>query len=171
MSLYRACMPQFRKMLLNLRCWIDKGAEHARATGRDPETLLACRLAPDQFPLVKQVQAACDTSKLVVARLTGKQAPKHDDTEKTLDEIRARIDETLAYLETISEADFEGAAEKKIVLFFDPTKVARGEDYVHDFSLANFYFHVTTAYSILRHEGVPLGKSDYIGSLTTQPAT
>jgi hypothetical protein len=171
MTLYRACMPQFRQMLLNLRTWLGTGEEHARATGRDPEALLSCQLAPDQFPLLRQIQAACDTSKLVVARLTGKQAPKHDDTEKTLAEIRTRIDATLAYLETIGADDFEGADEKKIALFWDATKTMRGEDYLHEFSLANFYFHVTTAYAILRHEGVPLGKFDYIGRLTTQSAT
>jgi len=166
MPLYEATIPQFKKALGNLQQWLDKATEFATSKSFDPSVLLTARLAPDQFPLIRQIQSACDGAKTTSARLTGKQPPVHPDTEQTLDEIRARISTVLAYLDTFSADDFKGADTRKIPLFFMPGKAALGADYLNEFCLPNFYFHLTTAYAILRHNGVALGKMDFIGSMT-----
>src|SRR5688500_15965303 len=165
MSLYEFSVPQFTKMLKNLHRWLDLGVEHAEKKSFKPEVLLAARLAPDQYPLLTQIQVACDSAKLTCARLTGKEAPKHPDTEQTLEELRARIQSVVAYLETFSARDFEGSETRAIGLPFAPGKVMSGADYLSEFALANFYFHLNHAYAILRHNGVPLGKTEYMGSL------
>jgi hypothetical protein len=115
------------------------------------------------FPLVGQIQSACDGAKFVAARLSGKEAPKHPDTEQTLDEIRARIRSVLDYLSGFKESDFEGADERLVPLGFMPGKGLRAADYLHEMALPNTYFHLTTAYGILRHAGVELGKMDFLG--------
>ncbi|HMJ16388.1 MAG TPA: DUF1993 domain-containing protein [Polyangiaceae bacterium] len=165
MSLYEASVPQFTKMLKNLGRWLDSGAEHAAKKSFKPEVLLAARLAPDQYPLLTQIQVACDSAKLTCARLTGKEAPKHPDTEQTVEELRARIQSVVGYLETFSARDFEGAESRSIGLPFAPGKIMSATDYLNEFGLPNFYFHLNLAYAILRHNGVALGKTDYIGSL------
>jgi hypothetical protein len=165
MSLYAASVPQLSKMLQNLDKWLEAGAAHAQKKSFDPNVLATSRLAPDQYPLVRQVQSACDAAKFLVARLTGKEAPKHPDTEQTIAELRTRIGAVVEYLGTIKEADFEGASARKIALPFLEGKVLRAGDYLNQMALPNFYFHVTTAYAILRHNGVELGKRDFIGSL------
>ena len=170
MSMHRGCMPQFRQMLLNLRAWLEEAEALWKERGRDPDSLLPLRLADDQFSLVQQVQIACDTAKKTAARLTGAEAPVHDDSEETLAELYRRIEETIAFLDTLEEADFAGAEDRLVVLPFNTSRASRGEDYLHEFALPNFYFHLVTAYSILRHEGVPLGKQTYLGRLTTRPA-
>lgn len=155
---------EMRTMLVNLDAWLAKAIEHAKAKGFDPDVLAQARLAPDQFPLARQVQAACDSAKLAAARLAGKEAPAHPDEEKTLDELRARIGKATAFLDGLTREDFAGAAQQTVRLPFLPgDKGAVGLDYFIGFAQPNFFFHVTTAYAILRHNGVSLGKRDFIG--------
>jgi hypothetical protein len=156
---------QFSKMLRNLDHWIDKATEHGKAKPFDPDVLLAARLAPDQFNFARQVQSACDAAKFAAAYLSGKQAPSNPDTEKTLPELKQRIATVVAHLETYQASDFAGADERKVAPPWMQGKWLRGGDYIEQLALPNFYFHVATAYSILRHNGVPLGKQDYIGGL------
>jgi hypothetical protein len=165
MSLYEASVPQLAKMLKNLDKWLEAGEAFAAKKSADPNVLLTARLAVDQYALVRQVQAACDAAKFAAARLTGKEAPAHPDTEKTFEELHQRVRSVLAYLETFKAADFDGAEARAIELSFLPGKVISGADYLHEMVLPNFYFHVTTAYAILRHVGVDLGKRDFIGSM------
>jgi hypothetical protein len=165
MSFVYESVQEQKKMVRQLGGWIEKGVEFAKAKSFDPSILLAARLAPDQYPLLRQVQAVCDNAKFAGARLSGKEAPKHPDTEQTVEEIRVRIQSCLAFLDTLKPADFEGAEARLIDLHFMPGKVITGSDYLTEMALPNFYFHLTTAYAILRHNGVPLGKSDFIGSL------
>jgi hypothetical protein len=164
MSLHDAFVLQTSKMLHNLDGWLDKAEAHAKAKGFEVDVLAVARLAPDQYALVRQIQSACDSAKLGAARLACVEAPKHPDEEKTITELRARVRSTLAFLETITPAKLEGAADRDVLLPFMPGKAAKGSEYVVDFALPNFYFHVTTAYAILRHNGVSLGKYDYIGA-------
>ena len=165
MSFYEEAVFQPKKMLLNLGRWLDKAGEFAKTKSFEPDTLLTARLAPDQYPLLRQIQAACDSAKFPAARLAGKQAPSHPDTEQTMSEIRERVKVTVAYLETLSEADFAGAETRKVKLPFLEGKVVVGSDYLMEMARPNFYFHVAMAYAILRHNGVELGKMDYIGAM------
>lgn len=167
MSLYDFTVPQLRRMLVNLDRWLTAGVAFAEKKKFDPAVLLASRLAPDQFPLLRQVQSACDHAKFAASRLAGKDPPRHPDTEQTLDEVRARIQTVLAYLDSFERGDFQGADERVITIGALPKgKVMIGAEYLSEFALPNFYFHITTAYSILRHNGVDLGKLDYIGQIT-----
>jgi len=168
--LYDATVPQMSKMLTNLNRWLDKAVAHAEAKKFDPAVLLSARLAPDQYPLLKQIQAACDSAKSAAAHLSGQTQPKHPDTEQTLEEIRARIATCLAYLATFKASDFEGAETRPVSLPFLPGKVILGADYLNEMALPNFYFHITTAYAILRHNGVNVGKIDFIGGLKMRDA-
>lgn len=170
MSSMFASLVQMKKMLQNLDAWMGKAVDHATARGFDASVLLTARLAPDQYPLPRQIQAACDAAKLAAARLSGKEPPKHPDTETTLAELRARIATVIAYLDTFQASDFDGAEVRAIPLGFAPGKVMSGDDYLHEMATANFYFHLVTAYAILRHNGVALGKQDYIGSLNWRDA-
>lgn len=164
MSLYAATVPQLSKMLHNLERWLEEAETHAEARGFEPEVLLGMRLSPDQFPLLRQVQAACDAAKFAVARLVDTTPPVHEDTEQTLPEIRARIASVAGYIEGFGPADFAGAGERLVPLSFIPGKAATSGNYLNEFALPNFYFHVVTAYAILRHAGVKLGKRTYIGA-------
>lgn len=163
--LYDVTVPQFIKMLKNLNVILDKGALFAESKKIEMEVLLNSRLAPDQFTLLRQVQIACDTAKLGAARLAGKEAPVHEDKEKTLPELKARINEVLDYLGTFSPADFQGAHERKISQPRWEGKYLTGTEYAIQHALPNIYFHITTAYSILRHNGVEVGKKDYLGEM------
>ncbi len=163
--LYEMTVPPFIKTLKNLSAILDKGAHLAETKKFDVEVLLNSRLAPDQFPLTRQIQIACDTAKLGVARLTGKEAPSHPDTEKTLPELKTRIESTIAFLESVSAKDFEGADKKHISQPRWEGKYLTGEEYVLHHAIPNIYFHITTAYSILRHNGVEIGKKDFLGAL------
>jgi hypothetical protein len=165
MSLYDSSIPQLSKMLQNLERWLDKAADYAKTRNFDPETLLVARLAPDQYPLRKQIQAACDSAKFPAARLTGKKPPSHPDGEQTLPELRERIQSVISYLGSFKPEDFAGADKRQIELTFAEGQVIDGSDYLCEMALPNFYFHIVTAYSILRHNGVDLGKIDFIGSL------
>jgi len=166
MNLYQTTVPSLSNMVRNLGVLLDKGAEHAKAKNFDMQVLLNARLAPDQYPLLRQVQAACDAAKFVGARLASKEPPKNPDTETTHEELRARIASTLAFLETITAKDCEGAETRMTPLPFMPGKGMMVPDYVSQLGVPNFYFHLTTAYAILRHNGVALGKTDFITGLT-----
>lgn len=165
-AMYPLLLAQMKKQLLQVGLWLDKAEELAKAKKFDPNTLLEARLAPDQFPLVRQVQATCDAVKLGMARVTGKDAPSHPDTEKTVDELRARIKATVAFLDTLTEKDFAEAATRVISTPRWEGKTMTGESYVLGHMLPNFYFHLTTVYALLRHNGVDVGKRDYLGQLT-----
>jgi hypothetical protein len=156
-----------KKMLQNLDAWLEKAAAHAEQKKFDKQVLMQARLAPDAFPLLKQIQSASDGGKLLAARLSGKEAPVHADDEKTFDEARARIEKATAFIDTLSAKDFEGAATRIVVLPFIPgdKKGMTGMDYAFEFAGPNFFFHIVTAYQILRHNGVQLGKMDYVGGL------
>jgi hypothetical protein len=165
MNLYQLTVPQFEKTLHNVERWIDKAEVFAKTKNFDANTLLVARLAPDQYPLVRQIQTVCDNAKFACSRLSGKEMPKHPDTETTWDEIRTRIKSVLEYVKSFKPSDFEGAEERKITMPWMPGKYMTGKDYVTDFVLTNFYFHATTAFAILRKNGVDLGKMDFVGSL------
>lgn len=167
-SIYAYTVPTFTKLLGGLRTILDKGEAFARDKGIDQATLLNERLAPDMFPLVRQVQIACDNAKGGVARLAGIENPKHEDTETTFDELRARIDKTLAFIASVPEDAFKDAADRKITLPYFPDSYMAGFDYAREYVIPNFVFHVVTAYGILRHQGVPLGKTDFLNGLPLQ---
>jgi hypothetical protein len=170
MALYEACVPQMKKMLLNLLSWIDKAVSYAEEKKFDPEVLLSARLAPDQYNFTRQVQTACDSAKFAAARGSGQEPPSHPDTESTIEELRARIRSVVEYIESVEESAYAGADERVIVLPFIQGMACRGEDYLIELALPNFTFHLTTAYAILRHNGVNLGKRDYVGSMNLFPA-
>lgn len=163
--LYEITVPQFTKTLRNLNHILEKGVQFAETKKFESEVLLNSRLAPDMFPLLRQIQIACDTAKLCGARLSGKEAPKHDDSEKTMADVKTRIEQTLSFLNTLKAADYQGAEGKHITQPRWEGKYLTGEEYVHQHALPNFYFHVTTAYAILRHNGVDIGKKDYLGEM------
>lgn len=158
-------IPQYAKMLHNLEQWLDKAAAHAKAKGFELDTLVHARLAPDQYALDRQIQSACDTAKFSASYLSGKEPPAHPDTEKTIAELRTRIKACLAFLETVTPADVVGAEERKVAPRWLQGKWVKGDQFLLQMSLPNFYFHVTTAYAILRHNGVDLGKKDFIGGM------
>jgi len=166
--LYDLTVPQFTKMLENLSRCLDKAAAFAEAKKIDGEVLMQARLAPDQFALARQVQIACDTAKMGVAKLTGREWPVHEDNEKTLADAKARIDKVLAFLHTFSQADFADAATRSISQPRWAGKTLTGEQFALQHVIPNLYFHVTTAYAILRHNGVDLGKKDYLGAMPFQ---
>lgn len=156
----------FAKGLRQLERWLDKAAEHATAKKFDPNVLLGARLAPDQFAFVRQVQSACDSAKFACARLTEQKAPSHPDTETTIDELRARVRAVVEYVESVDAAAIDAGESRRIPFPQAPGKVMVGHDYLQQFGIPNFYFHLTHAYAILRHNGVPLGKMDFLGRLT-----
>ena len=163
--MYFETLSQMKKMLGQLDKWLDATAAFADAKKIDPNTFLGFRLAPDQFAFARQVQTACDTAKLAASRLSGKDAPKNEDTEATLDELHSRIRATIAYLDGFTAKDFEAAATRSITQPRWEGKTMSGADYFMEHALPNFFFHVTTAYAILRHNGVGIGKSDFIGPI------
>jgi uncharacterized protein len=164
--MYLQTFAQMKKQLGQLDKWLDAAAAHAAAKSFDPNLFLGFRLAPDQFAFARQVQSACDTAKLAVARLTGQDAPKHADTEATLDELHARVRAVIAYLDGFSSKDLEAAAERTISQPRWEGRTMTGADYFLEHAIPNFYFHLTHSYAILRHNGVPLGKRDYLGALS-----
>jgi len=165
MTLYPIVL-EMRKLLGNMGGWLDKAESHASAKGYDPNTLLQARLAPDMFPLVSQFQSACDNAKFAVAFSTGKEPPSHPDTEQTFAEVRARIAKVIDYLGTFSDKDFEGTDSRSVSRPRWEGRSLSGTDYFLEQAMPNFFFHLTTAYAILRHNGVELGKRDYLGKLS-----
>jgi hypothetical protein len=163
-SMYQASAPRFANTLRNLSAILDKAQAHAEARKIDPAVLTGSHLYPDMFALARQVQVACDNAKGAVARLAGVEVPKHEDTEQSFAELKARIAKTLAFIETLEPAQIDGSEERDISLKLGPREVQwQGMQYLLGFALPNFYFHVVTAYDILRHNGVELAKRDYIG--------
>ena len=164
-TMYSMAMDTFVPLLGTLSTLLDKGAEHMKAKGLKPDALAEARLAPDMFPLSKQVQIACDQAKSVAARLTGQEPPKFEDNEQTLDELKTRIRRTLDYVKSVPSSAYQGAETRRVgfPLMEGYALDMDGVQYLRDWALPNFYFHVTTAYAILRHNGIPLGKSDFIG--------
>jgi uncharacterized protein len=168
MNLYDATVPIFTKLLGNVNSWLDKAAAFADHKKFDVQILLDSRLAPNQYSFIRQVQAACDQAKWTVAKMSGKEGPSHPDTEKTIGELRQRLQTVLTYLGTFSRADFEGCEERAVSHQWMQGKAVRAGDYLDHFALPNFHFHMTTAYAILRHNGLDLGKRDYVHSLPLQ---
>ncbi len=168
MPMFHASVAEMKKLLQGLSRWLEKAEANAKERGYDPNVLASARLAPDQYPLPRQVQAACDAAKFAAARGAGKDAPSHPDTEQTLEQLKARIQKVVDYLDTFSAKDFDGAEARRVALPFLEGKDMAASDYLVEMATPNFYFHLMTAYAILRHNGVPLGKIDYIGSLTTR---
>ena len=163
--MYQASAPRFAHTLKNLAAILEKAKAHAAAKKFDEQVMTSLRLYPDMFALARQVQIACDTAKGAVARLAGVEIPKHEDTEKTFDELQARIAQTLAFIATVKAAQIDGTEDREIVLKLQGKDVAvKGLAYLLGRAWPNFYFHVTTAYNILRHNGVELGKGDFIGT-------
>ena len=160
---------QMKKQLGQIDKWLEMAAAHAVARSFDPNLFLGFRLAPDQFSFVKQLQAACDTAKLAASRLTGKDAPSHPDTEQTIDELRARVRSVIAYLDGFSAADFAESATRSVTTPRWEGKTMTGANYFLEHAQPNFYFHLAHAYAILRHNGVGLGKRDFLGALTYDP--
>ena len=162
---YQATIPQFSKMLHNMSAILDKAAQAASDKSFEVEVLFQSRLAPDQFNFVRQIQVMCDTAKQGVALLTAKEAPFHSDEEKTLNQLKQRIESVITYLNTFSPHDFEDAKERRISRPRWEGKTLSGEEFLTQHLMPNFYFHFTTAYSILRHNGVNIGKKDYLGAM------
>lgn len=165
--LYELTVVQFSKTLNNLSAILDKAAAFAEAKKVDANVLLNSRLAVDQFSLTRQIQIACDTAKLGVARLTGKEstAPKHEDGDATMAELQARIQSVITYLAEFTPEDFAEAETRKISQPRWEGKYLTGLEFAIQHAIPNIYFHVTTAYSILRHNGVDIGKKDYLGAM------
>jgi hypothetical protein len=164
-SMYQASAPRFVNTLKNLSAILDKAQAHADAKKIDSKALIAARLYPDMFPMSRQVQSACDAAKGAVARLAGVEVPVHEDTEQTFEELKARIAKTIAFINSVKPAQVDGSEEREVVLKMRSGEVKfKGMQYLLGHALPNFYFHATTAYDILRHNGVEVGKRDYIGT-------
>ncbi|MGH8856222.1 MAG: DUF1993 domain-containing protein [Telluria sp.] len=165
LTMYSASVPVFRQLLGSLAAVLEKAEAHAQERKIEPAALLQARLFPDMFPLIKQVQIASDFAKGASARLAGVEAPRWEDNEQTFAELQQRITKTLGYIDTVAPADIDASAERAITHGAGERArhFARGDDYLTGFVLPNFMFHVTTAYAILRHNGVPLGKRDFLG--------
>lgn len=164
-SMYQASVPVFVRILTNLSRVLDKGAAYATAKKIEPTVLLNSRLFPDMFPLVRQVQIATDNAKGGGARLAGLQPPKYEDDEASFDDLSARLDKTIAFLNTLKPAQIDGSEDKTINLKLGSREMTfQGLAYLTRLVLPNIYFHTTTAYNILRHNGVEVGKQDYLGN-------
>jgi hypothetical protein len=165
LSMSQASQPVFTQMLTALSAVLDKAAAHCAAKGIDPSDLVNARLAPDMLPFSRQVQIASDHAKGATARLSGRENPKYEDTESTLDELKARIAKTLAFVKSVPASEVDGSEEKDITLTIGgQPRTLKGQLYLLGNALPNFFFHVTTAYDILRHKGVEIGKRDYMGA-------
>jgi len=167
MSISTASIPVFEIGLNALSVILDKAEAHAEAKKIDPTVLLNARLFPDMFPLTRQVQIACDQAKNGAARLAGLEPPKYEDNEKTFAELKARIAKALAYVKTLDAKAIDAGAERQVTfpLGHNNTGHMKGADYLNHFVLPNFYFHLTTAYDILRHCGLEVGKRDFLGAI------
>lgn len=163
--LYEMTVPQFTKMLRNLNSILDKAVLNAEAKKYEVEVLLNSRLAPDQFNLIRQIQIACDSAKNCIAKVTAKDAPVYEDNEKTLPELKARINKTIEYINSFNPNEINEFEQIKISQPRWEGKYLFPLEYVCEYSIPNFYFHITTAYSILRHNGVEIGKKNYLGEL------
>jgi hypothetical protein len=164
--MYYEIFSQMKKQLGQIDKWLDAATAQAKAKSFDPNVFVGLRLSPDQFPFARQIQATCDVAKLAASRLTGKDAPSHPDTEQTIDELRARVRSVITYLDGFKAKDFEGAATRTITQPRWEGKTMTGADYFVEHALPNFFFHLAHVYAILRHNGVDVGKKDYLGTLS-----
>jgi hypothetical protein len=163
--MYQASVPRLANILKNLSAILDKAQSHAEAKKIDPLVLSNARLFPDMLPMKRQVYIACDTAKNAVARIAGVEPPKHEDVEETFAELKARIAKTIDFIQTFKPAQIDGSEDKVIHLKLGQREVDfKGMQYLLGHALPNFYFHVVTAYDILRHNGVEVGKRDYLGN-------
>ena len=163
--MYEASVPRFAAMLRNLSAILDKAQAHCDARKIDPASLTSFRLFPDMFPFTRQVQVACDAAKGAAARLAGIDVPKHEDSEQSFVDLKTRIAKTLDFIESVKPAQLEGSEDRTVTIKLRGEDVKfRGRQYLFNFAWPNFYFHVTTAYDILRHNGVELGKRDFLGN-------
>ncbi len=166
LSMYSQTVPVFIRLLGNLSTILDKAAKHCADNKIDPAVLLGSRLFPDMFPLTRQVQLASDFAKGATARLAGLEVPKYEDTETTIDELKARLAKTIAFVQSVGEDKLAGADGRTVTIpLRGEQKSFGGLTYLNNAAMPNFYFHLTTAYNILRHNGVPLGKADFVGPL------
>ncbi len=166
LSMYQASVPVIVRALENLSAVLKKAEEFANSNDIPAEQLTEAKLIDDMFPLVRQIQIASDGAKGAGARLAGVEIPSFADTEKTFAEMQERIGKTIAFLKTIKPAQIDGSEDKKIVVQMKSGDLTfTGQDYLLNFAIPNVFFHVTTAYGILRHKGVPIGKKDYLGAL------
>ena len=164
-SMYQASVPRFVNILGNLSSILDKAQAHVDAKKLDAAALTTYRLFPDMLPMTKQVQIACDTAKGVVARLAGVEIPVYEDNEKTLADLKARIAKTVTFIQTMKPAQIDGTEDKEIVIKrAEKDTRYKGMQFLLGHALPNFYFHVTTTYNILRHNGIEIGKRDYLGN-------
>ncbi len=164
-SMYQASVPRFVNILGNLMNIFDKAQAHVDAKKLDPETLTKYRLFPDMFPMATQVRIACDAAQGVVARLAGLDIPVSEDTDKTLADLKARVAKTIAYIQAVTPAQIDGTEDKAIVTKRgDKETHYKGMQFLLGHAVPNFYFHVTTTYAILRHNGVEIGKRDFLGN-------
>ena len=163
--MYYDVVSQCTQSLRNLLTCLDKAEQHAAAKKFDASVLLNCRLAPDMQPFTYQIQSACDYVKAAAAWLSGQTPPKHEDNERTIADLRARIEKTVAFVESVPEAQYAAAGERKVKLSWAPGKVIGGEDYLLQLTIPNTFFHIAMAYAILRHNGVDVGKRDFLGPL------
>jgi len=162
--MHTASVPVFVRMLNNLLTWLDKAQAHAEARKFDTANYLGLRLAPDMLPFTRQIQIASDAAKGCVARLAGVDVPKWDDTEASLDDLRARVRKTMDYVQSIPADKIDGSEAREVVLQMRAGEIRfSGENYLRHYALPNFYFHLTTAYALLRHAGVEIGKTDFLG--------
>ncbi len=161
--IYDFTLPVFVKFLNALDLMLVKAEDFLKEKGLDEAALLDLRLAPDMFPFVKQVQIVCDNAKGTSARLAGVEVPSHADDEKSLVELRARVKKTLDFLATLSEEQFAEGATRQITLPYFPGQYMTGFDYMREYAIPNFFFHLTTTYALLRKEGMNIGKTDYMG--------
>ena len=166
LSMHAASVPVFKQMLASLADVLSKAEAHAADRKIDPNALLQARLFPDMFPLVRQVQIACDFAKSVPARLAGADVPAYEDTEQTFAELQARIAKTLAFIDGLDAVAFDGSEQREIVLRPGTPKERKigGQAYLLQYGLPQFFFHVTTTYALLRHNGVEVGKKDFMGA-------
>ena len=165
LSMYEASAPRFISMLRNLDAILAKAQSHAVAKKIDPSVLLNSRLFPDMFPLIRQVQITTDHAKGAVARLAGVEVPKFEDTEQSFEDIRARLAKTIAFVESFNAEKIDGSEDREISLKVGGQDMTfKGMAYLIGFAVPNFYFHLVTAYNILRHNGVEIGKRDYMGN-------
>lgn len=167
--MYYRTIQQFAHTLKQLDHLLGRCQALAAEKGCDPADLLQARLAPDMFHFTRQIQIGCDNAKFAASRLSGKDAPKDADEEATIEELQARVQRTVAYLESFQEEDFDGASERRITLHFMPGVYLTGDDYLVQFVMPNFYFHATTAYNLLRQAGAQIGKRDFLGAINLRP--
>ena len=165
-SMYQASAPRFVNILNNLSAILDTAQAHADAKKIDVLALTSFRLYPDMLPMTRQVQIACDSAKSAMARLAGVEIPKHEDTEQTIAELKARIAKTVAFVQTFKPAQIDGSEDRDVVLKRGGKDVTyKGMPFLLGYAYPNFYFHVVTAYNMLRHNGIEIGKNDFLGTV------